>query len=653
MESAKVTITLNDNFSKNFTRISNDLIDLPKVIGKASKAIDDLIAKTEKASDSFKTMKISITKTFSEINQRSLSDTTNRITNLTNHMKDLIAEANKAAAAIHNVSTAGNSGNTGSSGSNSNEKKPSTLKKLGKAALSTVSWVGSTAIDAAKFAYAQSIPGLKLSSTTEQENVAFEAMLGSADKAKSFNRELVSFTNNTPFELTDIRTAAKELLGAHMPAESVVPNLTSIGNAATGLGTGSQGFLDITGAISRMQTDGIVSEKEMQNLVAAGIPAWDMLSKKLNKTTEQLRSMTKNGTLPADKAIKELISGMNDMSSDAMAKQGQTLAGLFSVIQNTFNYSLLERWGDGIAQALQPRLLQLANWISNNGATIARWGQKIKDTAFAVTDKLATMFEGAFNYIQTRYLNNPKFMKLSRKGKIDFIFTDIKKTFDAWYTAGGNKQISDATASLITFISDALSGSSEQLRSIGTDLGLSIGSGLAEGIAQFAKDHPLLAAVLTFAAIPGGPVVKAVAAGGVLAASVVGKAVEASDKRKEDLGKYLLNPTPLSGPTELTADNRSFLDKTSDWFKYQYYSLYGYDGSNAGGLDRVPYNGYRAILHKDERVQTKAEADAWRSGASGKSPVQFNLHYHGERLGEDEIDNIMGIFVRKLEAVSP
>lgn len=46
-----------------------------------------------------------------------------------------------------------------------------------------------------------------------------------------------------------------------------------------------------------------------------------------------------------------------------------------------------------------------------------------------------------------------------------------------------------------------------------------------------------------------------------------------------------------------------------------------YDGSHAGGLDRVPFDGYIAQLHKDETVLTAEEAKAWRAGktSSGSS----------------------------------
>lgn len=42
----------------------------------------------------------------------------------------------------------------------------------------------------------------------------------------------------------------------------------------------------------------------------------------------------------------------------------------------------------------------------------------------------------------------------------------------------------------------------------------------------------------------------------------------------------------------------------------------GVDGSHANGLDRVPFDGYRAILHRNEAVLTAGEAAIWRNGNS-------------------------------------
>ncbi len=43
----------------------------------------------------------------------------------------------------------------------------------------------------------------------------------------------------------------------------------------------------------------------------------------------------------------------------------------------------------------------------------------------------------------------------------------------------------------------------------------------------------------------------------------------------------------------------------------------GVNGSHASGLDRVPFDGYLARLHRDEAVLTASQADVWRSGGIG------------------------------------
>ena len=43
------------------------------------------------------------------------------------------------------------------------------------------------------------------------------------------------------------------------------------------------------------------------------------------------------------------------------------------------------------------------------------------------------------------------------------------------------------------------------------------------------------------------------------------------------------------------------------------------DGSHANGLAKVPFDGYRAELHKDEAVLTKKQANVWRNGRNNNN----------------------------------
>ena len=64
------------------------------------------------------------------------------------------------------------------------------------------------------------------------------------------------------------------------------------------------------------------------------------------------------------------------------------------------------------------------------------------------------------------------------------------------------------------------------------------------------------------------------------------------------------------------------------------------DGSHAGGLDRVPFNGYHAILHEDEAVLNKDEANDWRSGLmAAKRAVNFTASYPLNAIPSGAVSN--------------
>ncbi|KYC67170.1 phage tail tape measure protein [Heyndrickxia coagulans] len=75
-----------------------------------------------------------------------------------------------------------------------------------------------------------------------------------------------------------------------------------------------------------------------------------------------------------------------------------------------------------------------------------------------------------------------------------------------------------------------------------------------------------------------------------------------------------------------------------------------YKGYN-GGLNRVPYDGFKARLHKDETVLTRDEARQWRNGRGGGTIViQGGIHLHGVGGNlEKAADQLLDIMARKIE----
>jgi len=72
------------------------------------------------------------------------------------------------------------------------------------------------------------------------------------------------------------------------------------------------------------------------------------------------------------------------------------------------------------------------------------------------------------------------------------------------------------------------------------------------------------------------------------------------------------------------------------------------DGTHAGGLSRVPYDGYVARLHKNERVLTASENERYSSGGTGVTIAKLADQIIIRE--EADIDRVVGSLVRELRA---
>lgn len=82
----------------------------------------------------------------------------------------------------------------------------------------------------------------------------------------------------------------------------------------------------------------------------------------------------------------------------------------------------------------------------------------------------------------------------------------------------------------------------------------------------------------------------------------------------------------------------------------------GSDGSHRTGLREVPFDGYRAILHKGERVLTQPEADRYRRGETVAKTENFNVYIDtvenkDERTTEDFMREMEFYRKRRVSAV--
>lgn len=73
------------------------------------------------------------------------------------------------------------------------------------------------------------------------------------------------------------------------------------------------------------------------------------------------------------------------------------------------------------------------------------------------------------------------------------------------------------------------------------------------------------------------------------------------------------------------------------------------DGSNAYGLDRVPFDGYKAVLHEGERVLTAREARELDKGSTSSVSNSITVNVNGAQDARKVADEV----VRELKAIIP
>jgi tape measure domain-containing protein len=167
----------------------------------------------------------------------------------------------------------------------------------------------------------------------EQAKIGFTTMLGSADAAAVMILRLGKFAAETPFEFPQVQAAAKKLMAFGWAARDIIPTLTAIGNAASGLGIGAEGINRITMAIGQIKAKGKVSAEELLQLAEAGVPAYDILAKKLHLTGSEVADIGNKG-IAADIAISALLEGMNERFPDMMKAQSESFSGLISTLKD-------------------------------------------------------------------------------------------------------------------------------------------------------------------------------------------------------------------------------------------------------------------------------------------------------------------------------
>lgn len=220
-----------------------------------------------------------------------------------------------------------------SEAANTIQNKMKAAEAGSKILLGAVSALGAAAVGVG-------VKSVIMAGNLEQSEIAFTTMLGSAQKAKDFLADLSDFAAKTPFEFEGLQNSSRQLLAFGFQAEQIIPMMTSIGNAVSGLGGGAFEIDRVTRALGQMKAKGKVSAEEMMQLAELGIPAWEILAEKIGVDIPTAMDMASRGAIPAAQAIEGIVAGMNERFPNMMEKQSTTLLSLWSTFKDNIGANM-------------------------------------------------------------------------------------------------------------------------------------------------------------------------------------------------------------------------------------------------------------------------------------------------------------------------
>ncbi len=186
----------------------------------------------------------------------------------------------------------------------------------------------------------------------QDTQIAFNTMIGNADAAKEYIKEMKDFAAVTPFEFKDVEVATNKLLAFGWRVKDVIPDLTTIGNAASALNVGTEGINRIILALGQLSMKSHANAQDLRQLQEVGIDSMGYLAKKFNLTAAAFDDLSKTG-ISGYQAMRAVLEGMaaDPKFADMMEKKSKTITGEWSTLKDNMT-EIAGKIGESTSNAL-------------------------------------------------------------------------------------------------------------------------------------------------------------------------------------------------------------------------------------------------------------------------------------------------------------
>jgi tape measure domain-containing protein len=244
----------------------------------------------------------------------------------------------------------------------------------------------------------------------QQARIAFETMLGSAEKAGKLLQQVSDFAAKTPFELPQVVEGAKKLLAYNIEAEKIIPTFNSLGNIAAGVGKDKLPQLIM--AFGQVKAATRLTGMELRQFTEAGVPLLDILAKQMGKTTAEMVEMISDGKVGFPE-VEKAIFGMSAEGGkffNLMERQSKTFDGVMSNLRDNIgrvarNVIGLTDTGEvvkgGFFDKLSTAASNLLMWFDKNRESIIAFLQNGLNVLLSVGQQVINVVTTLYGWVKT------------------------------------------------------------------------------------------------------------------------------------------------------------------------------------------------------------------------------------------------------------
>lgn len=282
---------------------------------------------------------------------------------------------------------------------------------------------------------------IQLADSYSSAKIGFSTLLGDK-KGQKMMDDLDKFAKETPFKTSNTISQAQKMIAMGWDAKNIVKDMTTIGDAAAATGKGDEGLNRIVLALAQIKSKGKLSTEELNQLAEAGISAKRYIAEGLgygsgDSALKKMSDDLQKGAIGSEAAIKAIMQGMKEYKGMMNKTANETVEGLKSQIEDTFEINIFRRWGQGLQDGAKRGLGSIVKLLDKSEGSLKKFGDTVYDIGKQLSNWTADKLESTIDKI-LEVTNSKEFKNASLGGKIKIMWDEVvAKPFGEWWDSKG------------------------------------------------------------------------------------------------------------------------------------------------------------------------------------------------------------------------